>query len=334
VTNTAQSVDNPSLAGDLASPARRGATANDKARTPGAPGARRRPRRRYDGIAPWLFVLPLLAGVIGFYVWPIVQTFYFSFTTWGVFGGSAWSGTSNYSRLLQDPTLYRSLLNTVIYTAIVLLGVPIAVWVASLLNTPGLRFAKFYRVLFFLPYVAMPAAIALVWRIIFNGDFGILNWALARVGLNGPYWLSTEWFALIAVSIVGLWSSLGFAIIILGAGLKEIPPDLYEAAELDGASRWQRFRAITVPLLTPSIFFVMVTSVISSFQLFDLLYAMLGHNNPVLPKTMSLVFYFYESGFVSNDMGYASAIAVFIFVITGLATLLQFRYQRKWVYRG
>jgi multiple sugar transport system permease protein len=339
VTNTAQSGTTPSPAGAPKAPAGRGGLARYKLATrqarhePGTPRGRNR-RRRYDGITPWLFVLPLLVGVIGFYIWPILQTFYYSFTTWGVFGGSSWSGTSNYRQLFHDSTLYRSLINTIIYTAIVLLGVPIAACVASLLNTPKLRFAQFYRVLFFLPYIAMPAAIALVWRIIFNGDFGILNWALGLVGVNGPYWLSTEWFALIAVSIVGLWSSLGFAVIILGAGLKDIPPDLYEAAELDGASRWQRFRSITVPLLTPSIFFVVVTTIISSFQLFDLLYAMLGHNNPVLPKTMSLVFYFYESGFVSNNQGYAAAIAVFIFVIIGLVTILQFGLQRRWVYRG
>ncbi|GHF40364.1 hypothetical protein GCM10017566_12170 [Amycolatopsis bartoniae] len=144
------------------------------------------PRSRWGGPWPWLFVLPLLAGVLVFYIWPILQTAYYSFTKWGVFGGSKWTGLANYSRLFADPDLYRSLANTAIYTAVVLLGVPIAAWLASLLNTPGLRFAQLYRVLFFLPYVAMPAAVALVWRIIFNGDFGILNWALSRVGIEGP----------------------------------------------------------------------------------------------------------------------------------------------------
>ncbi|WP_426625311.1 carbohydrate ABC transporter permease [Leifsonia sp. McL0607] len=299
-------------------------------RGPGGPASRRRPLGR-TGWWAWAFLLPLLIGVGVFYIWPILQTFFYSFTTWGVFGGWTFSGLDNFHSLLTDPAFYQSLLNTAIYTAIVLIGIPIAVWLASLLNTPGLRLTSFYRVLFFLPYVAMPTAIALVWRMIFNGDFGILNWALSLVGVRGPYWLSTPGFALIAVSVVGLWSSLGFSMIILGAGLKSIPPELYEAAELDGASRARAFRSVTVPLLSPSIFFVAVVTTISSFQLFDLLYALLGSTNPVMPRTMSLVFYFYSTGFISNDKGLAAAIAIAIFILIGLVTLFQFRLQRKWV---
>jgi len=295
-------------------------------KTPRATGA-----PRTDGLWPWLFVLPLLIGVGTFFIWPIIQTFYYSFTSWGVFGGSSFTGIANYVRLVSDPQLYQSLLNTIIYTVIVLLGIPIAVWLASLLNTPGLRFAQFYRVLFFLPYVAMPAAIALVWRIMFNGDFGIVNSFLGVFGIDGPYWISTPGFALVAVSLVGLWSSLGFSMIILGAGLKDIPPELYEAAELDGASRGRQFRSVTVPLLSPSIFFVLIVTTISSFQLFDLLYAILGPLNPVIPKTMSLVFYFYNSGFVDGDKGFAAAIAMVIFLLIGIITVIQFRVQKKWV---
>jgi len=298
-----------------------------KASSPRAGGA----AARRDGFWPWLFVLPLLGGISLFFLWPIVQTFYYSFTEWGVFGGSTFTGVANYVRLLADPQLYSALGNTLLYTGIVLLGIPIAVYIASLLNTPGLRFASFYRVLFFLPYVAMPTAVAMVWRIIFNGDFGILNYVLSLVGIDGPYWTSTPGFAMLAVAIVGLWSSLGFSMIILAAGLKNIPPELYEAAELDGATPWRRFTSVTVPLLTPSIFFVLIITIISSFQLFDLLYALLGSSNPVLPKSMSLVYFFYSQGFVSNDKGYAAAIAMVIFVIIGLVTVLQFRLQKRWV---
>ncbi|QQD76104.1 sugar ABC transporter permease [Curtobacterium sp. YC1] len=298
---------------------------------PTTPGARRGGAARTDGLWPWLFVLPLLIGVGTFFIWPILQTFWYSFTSWGVFGGASFSGIANYVRLVSDPQLYQSLLNTIVYTAIVLLGIPIAVWLASLLNTPGLRFAQFYRVLFFLPYVAMPAAIALVWRIMFNGDFGIVNSFLGLFGIDGPFWISTPGFALVAVSLVGLWSSLGFSMIILGAGLKDIPPELYEAAELDGASRWRQFRSVTVPLLSPSIFFVLIVTTISSFQLFDLLYAILGPLNPVIPKTMSLVFYFYNAGFVDGDKGFAAAIAMVIFLLIGIITVVQFRVQKKWV---
>jgi multiple sugar transport system permease protein len=291
----------------------------------GGSGARR------DGFWPYLFVFPLIFGVGLFYIWPIIQTAYFSFTTSGVFGGSTWSGLANYTKLISDPQLYRALANTLIYTLIVLLGIPIAVGLASLINTPGLRFASLYRVLFFLPYVAIPTAVALVWKVIFNGNFGILNYMLSLVGIKGPFWISTPGYALVAVSIVGLWSSLGFAMIILGAGLKKIPPELYEAAELDGASRTGQFRFITVPLLTPSIFFVLIITIISSFQLFDLLYALLGHTNPVMPQTQSLVFYFFNQGFESNARGYAASIAIFIFLLIGLVTIWQFKLQKKWV---
>lgn len=280
---------------------------------------------------PWLFVLPLLSGLGVFYLWSIVQTFYFSFTEWGAFGGSTWTGLQNYTRLFADPDLYRAIGNTLIYTAIVLLGVPVAIFIASLLNTPRLRFASVYRVLFFMPYIAMPAAIAMVWRMIFNGDFGVLNYVLARVGIDGPYWTSTPGFAIVAVAIVGLWSFLGFAIIVLGAGLKSIPPEMSEAAELDGASPWRRLISITVPLLTPSIFFVVIVSIIASFQVFDLLYAILGSTNVALPRSMTLVYFFYQEGFVNNQKGYASAIAMAIFAIIGLVTLAQFRLQKRWV---
>ena len=287
--------------------------------------------RKRDGLWPWLFVLPLLSGIALFYLWPILQTFYYSFTEWGVFGGSEWTGIDNYVRLVSDPQLYVALGNTLLYTGIVLLGIPIAVYLASLLNTPGLRSASLYRVLFFLPYVAMPTAIAMVWRIIFNGDFGILNYLLSLVGIDGPYWVSSPGIAIVAVAIVGLWSSLGFSMIVLGAGLKSIATEYYEAAELDGASPWRQFTSITVPLLSPSIFFVTIITVISSFQLFDLLYAILGSQNAVLPKSLSLVYLFYQAGFITNEKGYAAAIAMVIFVLIGLVTLLQFRLQKRWV---
>jgi multiple sugar transport system permease protein len=291
------------------------------------------PRRRLagDGPWPWLFIAPLMLGVSVFYLWPIAQTAYLSLTDSGPFGGSTFSGLENYIELVGDPQLYLSLGNTLLYTAIVLLGIPIAVYLASLLNLPGLRFASLYRVLFFLPYVAMPTAVAMVWRVIFNGDFGLVNHMLALVGVDGPYWISTPGFSMVAVAIVGLWSSLGFSLIVLAAGLKNIPPELYEAAELDGATRWGQFRSITVPLLSPSIFFVTIVTVISSFQLFDLLYAILGSSNPVLPKSMSLVYFFYREGFVNNDKGFAAAVAMVIFLIIGLVTALQFRFQKKWV---
>jgi multiple sugar transport system permease protein len=287
--------------------------------------------RAADGGWPWLFVLPTFLGVVLFYLWPLGKTLYDSFTETGPFGGSTWVGTQNYSRLFADATVYRAIANTVVYTAIVLLGIPVAVLFASLLNRPGLQFVMVYRTLFFLPYVAMPTAIALVWRIIYNGEYGVLNQALGAIGVHGPLWITTEWFALVAVALLGLWMSVGFNLIVLSAGLKGIPAELYEAASLDGASAAQQFRSITVPLLTPSIFFLSVITTIAGFQLFDLLFALLGPTNPVMPKTQSLVFLFYEAAFESNERGYGAAVAVLILAVVGLLTVFQFRFQRRWV---
>jgi multiple sugar transport system permease protein len=294
----------------------------------------RKESRSGDGGWPWLFVLPTFLGVLVFYLWPLVKTLYDSFTETGPFGGSTWVGAANFSQLAGDTEVYRAILNTVVYTAIVLLGIPLAVLFASLLNRPNLRFAMVYRTLFFLPYVAMPTAISLVWRIIYNGDYGVLNQALGVIGIDGPSWITQEWFALVAVALLGLWLSIGFNMVVLSAGLKSIPGELYEAASLDGAGAVQQFRAITVPLLTPSIFFLSVITTIAGFQLFDQLFALLGPVNPVMPKTQSLVFLFYEAAFVSNERGYAAAVAVLILLVVGLLTLFQFRFQRRWVNYG
>ena len=297
----------------------------------GEPSPRRRRMLSPDGPWPWVFVLPLLLGVALFYLWPIVKTFWLSFTTVGVFGGSSFVGLANYAQMFSDPQIPRSILNTAIYTAIVLLGIPIAMGLAALIERPGMRFRAFYRTLYFIPYVTMPAAVGIVWRLIFNGDFGPINWLLSLFGVKGPYWLATPGFALIAVAIVGLWMALGFNLIIISAGLREIPIELYEAAQMDGASRFRQFISITVPLLTPSIFFVSIMTVVGGFQLFDLLYVMLGKANLAMPQTQSIVYIFYNEAFIQNNQGYACAIGILILVIIALLTAFQFRLQRRWV---
>lgn len=293
--------------------------------------ALRKQSRHFDGAWPWLFIIPIVFGIGVFYVWPIFQTFYYSFTKWGVFGGATFIGLGNYAQMLTDSTIPLSILNTVIYTVIVLLGIPIAVVLSSLMERPGLKFAAFYRTLYFIPYITMPVAIGIVWRLIYNGDFGPINWFLGLIGIQGPYWTSTPGFALVAVAIVGLWMSLGFNLIIIGAGLREIPRELYEAAEMDGASRFRQFFNITVPLLTPSIFFVSIVTVISGFQLFDLLYVMMGTSNIAMPQTQSLVYIFYNEAFLQNDKGYAAAIGILILAIIAILTAIQFRVQKRWV---
>lgn len=281
----------------------------------------------------WIFILPLFIGVTIFYLYPIVQNFIISLTKPSVFGDSStFVGVENYAKAVSDPALGSSLINTLLYTGILMLGIPIAVVFASLIALPGLKFAQFYRLAFFMPYLAMPTAIALVWRLIYSGEFGILNQALRSIGVKSPpHWIATPGVAIFAVAIVGLWASIGYNMIILFAGLQAIPGQLYEAARIDGASGWVQFIRITLPLLSPSIFFLLVMQAINGFQVFDLLFAIMGQRNPALPTTRSLVYMFYNEAFVVNNKGYAAAIAMIILVFVGIITAIQFKLQKRWV---
>jgi len=277
-------------------------------------------------------ISPMVLGLSVFYLWPLVQTLYFSFTTWGPFGGHTWTGLDNYRRLVGDPEVRHAFSNTIKFTLLSLLGVPIAVVFASLLNHKGLRGVGFYRALFFLPVVTLPAAVAIVWRYLLNGDFGILNYLLSFLGIAGPSWVGDSRFALYSIVVVGVWSSLGYNIVILLSGLQTIPRELYEASSLDGAGPVRQFFSITVPMLSPSIFFVTVLSVIGSLQMFDLVYVMVGRSSPALQSTQTVLYLFYERAFVDNDRGYAAAIVFALLLLVLAMTLLQFRLQRKWVH--
>lgn len=297
--------------------------------------ARTRARRSptSSGFWPVLFVGPLLLGVLVFYYYPIFKNLWLSFTKSNAFGGNlTFVGLENYQSLLARPDLMSAIGNTLLYTAVVLLAIPISVVIASLIELPGLKFANLYRVLFFMPYLAMPTAITQVWKIVFNGNFGVLNQTAKALGIQDPpYWLSTPGFAIAAVAIFGLWSSIGFNVIILSAGLKGIPRELYEAASIDGASSVRQFASITVPLLTPSIFFLTIMQTIGGFQLFDALFAMIGSSNPAMVHSRSLVFLFYNEAFINNDKGAGAAVAMVILLFVAVVTLIQFIGQKRWV---
>lgn len=273
-----------------------------------------------------------MAGLLAFNVWPLLRTVQLSLSDGNPFQGYHFSGLGHYRQLLDSDDLPRALRNTVVYAAVVLLGVPMAMVLAVLLHRPGLRGRSFYRALFFLPVVTMPVAVAMVWRFIYNGDFGLLNAALDAVGGPVRPWLADPRYALYAVAVVGIWMALGFNLIILAAGLEGIPESVTEAAMLDGAGAVARFRFITAPLLTPSIFLVTVLSVIGSLQMFDLLYVMLGKTNPALPDSKTIVYLFFEEAFVRNDRPVGAAIAVVTLLLTMTLTAAQFRLQKRWVH--
>lgn len=299
-------------------------------------GRRRRPPwRRRDTRAALVLMAPSVIGVGIFSIWPVFQTLYYSFTTWGAFGGHTWSGLANYRELFADSELFGALRNTLIYAAISLAGVPIAVVLAALVNRPGLRGVTVYRTLYFLPVITLPAAVGLMWRYIYNGDYGLINQALSLVGINGAAWTSDPTFALYAIALVAVWSSLGYNMVLLLAGIQGIPKVFYEAAAIDGASAFRQFFSITVPLLSPTVFFVTVITVINSLQAFDLVFIMLGssaQNSPALHNTETIVYLFYEKGFVQTNGGYAAAIAFFLLCIILVFTAGQFALQRRWVH--
>ena len=298
-------------------------------------GPHRPGRRNPTSVGAWpiLFVGSLMLGIAVFYYWPIVKNIVSSLQQTDAFGRHAeFVGLQNYSDLFSSPDLSSAMLNTLLYTLSVLLGIPLSVIIASMIELPGLRFKGLYRALYFMPYLAMPMAVAQVWKIVYNGQFGLLNQILRGLGVNDPpYWLVTPGWALAAVALFGLWASIGFNVIILSAGLKSIPREMYEAASIDGASRWRQFRSITVPLLSPSIFFLVIMTSISGFQLFDALYAMIGTGNPAEPKTRSLVSLFYREAFIDNNQGVGAAIAIVIFLLVAFVTFVRFLGQKRWV---
>src|SRR4051794_13373930 len=298
----------------------------------------RRACRRREALWGYAFIAPIGVGLAIFYLWPVLETAYFSLTSWGPFGGHVFTGLANYRTLVHDDEVRQALLNTLLYTALSLLCMPLAIVLAALLNQRRLRGVSMYRTIFFLPVVTMPVAVAMIWRWLYNGDFGIINYLLSLVGIHGPHWSADPATALYALVVVGAWSTVGYNLIIFMAGMQGIPRDLYEAAAVDGASRRRQFFSITIPMLSPSIFFVSVLSVIGSLQLFDLMFVMMGgsastiRTNPAFARTETIVYLFYDKAFYTNDRGYAASIVMLLLVVIAALTGLQFWLQRRWVH--
>ncbi|MCW3844579.1 sugar ABC transporter permease [Micromonospora yasonensis] len=278
-------------------------------------------------------------GLAVFYLWPIAQMFYYSFTKSGPFGGQTWIGTANYHALVDEPSVVQAVVNTLVYTAIQLAGIPLAVLFATLLNQRGLRGRSIYRALYFLPVVTMPVAVAMLWRWMYNGDYGVINYLLSMVGVRGMHWAADPSVALYAVAAIGIWMSLGYNLVIFLAGLQGIPAEYYEAAAIDGSGAARTFLRITVPLLSPSIFFATILTMINSLQMFDLAYMMMStpsgaSGNPALPRVRTIAYLFYQKAFVEHDLGFGAAIAFVLLGFILVMTFIQFRLQKRWVHYG
>ncbi|HEY3110977.1 MAG TPA: sugar ABC transporter permease [Chloroflexota bacterium] len=286
--------------------------------------AARRRLEFYLAITPWLLGLVLFTGG------PILASLYFSFTDWNVLTAPRWVGLDNYVQLATvDPIFWTSLYNTAFYTVgHVPLTFLVALLAALLLNQP-VPLIPFFRTVFYLPTVTAGVALSILWLWIFNPEFGLVNYVLGLVGIPGPGWLSSKEWAKPALILMSAWG-FGESMVILLAGLQGVPVHLYEAAKIDGANRLQEFRHVTLPMLSPVSFFVLIVSVIGSFQVFTNVYVM-TKGGPA-DATLMYVLQMYFKAFSDLKMGYTSAMAWILFAIILAFTLLQFRFARRWVY--
>lgn len=303
-----------------------------------SPRATARPARRgRSGVATqrigYAFIAPVALGLAVFYLVPAVATFALSFASWGPFGGWSFAGVDNFGAVFSSSLFWRALINTLAYMVLGLLVLPVAITLAALLNRPGLRGVSLYRTLYFVPFVTLPVASGMVWKWLYNGEYGLLNQFLGILGFSGTYWVANPATALVAIGVVQVWSQIGYYLIIFVAGIKALPTDVQEAAEIDGAGTVRRFRSVTVPLLSPTIFFCSVINIIATLQIFDLIYVMVQSQaaNPAFNASQSIVTLFYQTAFVENDKGTATALAFLLALLIAALTALQFRFQRRWV---
>ncbi len=286
--------------------------------------------RRREASLAWLFLSPGLLGLLAFVAVPVGFSFYISLTRWDLIGRPEFVSADNYLRLLQDPLFRLYLRNTLVYAAAnVSLGLLLPFGLALAVNA-RIRGRALFRTFHFLPVAVSFVAAGLIWRWMFDPDLGLINYTLSLAGVRGPNWALTPFWAWVSLVVAATWKNLGYNMVLFLAGLQNIPDHLHEAAAIDGADGWGRFRHITLPLITPTLFFVMVTSLISSLQVFDSIYIM-TRGGPARATT-SLVYYLFNNGFQWFKMGYAAAIAWALFALILLVTLVQWALARRWVF--
>lgn len=287
------------------------------------------PAFRRDTFWAWGMLSPTLAGLLLFLWGPLLYAVALGFYQWDILTPKVFVGADNYIKLFHDPMFYHSLKITCYY---VLLFVPATVAVslvlAVLLNR--IRFAVFFRTLFFMPSVSMSVATSLVWLLIYNPQYGLINSVLDLFGWQKPGWIYDPLLVVPSITLMALWSGAGYNAIFYLAALQNIPSDVYEAAEIDGAVSWRKLWYITVPLVSPTTFFLLIVNLIGSFQAFDTFYVM-TKGGPGDSST-TLLYYIYENAFRSYNIGYASSLSTVLFVIIILITIFQFQLQKKWVF--
>jgi len=280
----------------------------------------------------YIMIAPTIIGLVVLNIIPIFQTVYLSFFKSGAFGqNNIFIGLENYQRMFSDIQTWYAVRNTLVYTCLVVpLTMMIALILAVVLNTHIVG-KGIYRTIYFIPMIAAPAAITMVWRWLYNYNFGFINHVLGEWGIGKIKWTENPKIALYSIIIIGIWSTIGYSMVIFLAGLQEIPRDYYEASTIDGASPFVQFFRITLPLVSPTLFFVAVTSIITAMQVFDVIYMMIDVTNPAYNHTVSLVYLFYNNSFKYSNKGYGSAIVVLLLSIIMVITVIQMKVQKKWV---
>lgn len=280
----------------------------------------------------YIMIAPTMIGLLILNIIPIIQTIYLSFFKSGAFGkGNKYVGLDNYVKMFSDVQTWYAVRNTLVYTGLVVpLTMIIALIVAVVLNNK-IKGKHIYRTIYFIPMVAAPASVTMVWNWLYNYNFGFINHLLTRIGLDKVRWTEDPKIALGSIAVIGIWSLIGYCMVILLAGLQEIPKDFYEASNIDGASAINQFFNITLPLVSPTLFFVAVTSIIAAMQVFDVIYMMVDVANPAYNSTVSLVYLFYNNSFKYTNKGYGSALVVLLLAIIMLITVIQMKAQKRWV---
>ncbi|MCX6049420.1 MAG: sugar ABC transporter permease [Chloroflexi bacterium] len=289
--------------------------------------------RRREAIAGYLFVLPWILSLLIFTAYPILASFYFSLTDYNVLEPPKWIGIENYRTMSDiDPSFWTSVYNSAYYAFIsVPVGLVVSLGLAMVLNMRA-KGIGLYRTLFYLPSLAPPVASTIIFVVMFNSQGGLVNQLLDFIGLPGPGWFSDPQWAKLGLIILSLWS-VGVGTLTFLAGLKEIPQSLLEAAGIDGANAWQKFRHVTLPLLTPVTLFNLVMGVIGSFQVFTSAFVIGGTTGKPLESTLMYMVLIYRNAFRYFKMGYASALSVLMFLVILVITLSIFRSARLWVFR-
>lgn len=282
-------------------------------------------------IEPYLYLMPTLIGLVVFSAGAIIISFAMSFTEWQIIRPPEWVGLQNYIDIFESEFFWKIFWNTLYF---VLLNLPLSIilplLIAIALNQK-LWGMKFFRTIYFLPVISSMVAVALVWSWLYRPEYGLLNYILNKLfGITGPRWLENQSWAMPAIVLMSAWKNIGYNMVIFLAGLQNIPQALYEVSDIEGAKPWQKFFRITVPLLSPTIFFVTIITLISSFQVFEQTY-ILTKGGPA-NSTLTLSYYIFQNAFMYFRMGSAAALSYVLFAIIFIITMIQFKLQKKWVH--